>query len=173
MWRRPSNDILFDAGRACAVLDGPKMRLGVSKDLGFTPEGRSENMRRAAECARILNDAGLITIASFLAPRKAGPGSNLEKLLVRKGFLRSFWTFPLRSAAKGIRTGCMRWQILEKLLTFRAVTTEPMRSRSLPILLLRPHSKCRSSPVWRPLWRCSGSGGLYRLITRSIESSVS
>ena len=62
---------LFDAGRACAVLDGPTMRLGVSKDLGFTPEGRSENMRRAAECARILNDAGLIAIASFLAPRKA------------------------------------------------------------------------------------------------------
>ena len=61
---------LFDSGRACALLDGPKMRLGVSKDLGFTPEGRSENMRRAAECARMLNDAGLITVASFLAPKK-------------------------------------------------------------------------------------------------------
>ncbi|MEK6270190.1 MAG: sulfate adenylyltransferase subunit CysN, partial [Planctomycetales bacterium] len=61
---------LFDSGRACTLLDGPKMRLGDSKDLGFTPEGRSENMRRAAECARLLNDAGLITIASFLAPHK-------------------------------------------------------------------------------------------------------
>ncbi|MEK6249085.1 MAG: sulfate adenylyltransferase subunit CysN, partial [Planctomycetales bacterium] len=62
---------LFGTGRACTVLDGQKMRSGISKDLGFTRDDRSENLRRAVEVARILNDAGLITIASFVAPQEA------------------------------------------------------------------------------------------------------
>jgi bifunctional enzyme CysN/CysC len=59
---------LFDAGRACTVLDGQNMRRGISKDLGFTAEERSENLRRSAEVAKLLNDAGLICIGAFVAP---------------------------------------------------------------------------------------------------------
>jgi bifunctional enzyme CysN/CysC len=59
---------LFDEGRAAAVLDGQNLRLGISKDLGFTLEDRSENLRRTAEVARVLNEAGLICIAAVLAP---------------------------------------------------------------------------------------------------------
>jgi len=59
---------LFDLGHACNVLDGQNMRVGISKDLGFTPEDRSENLRRTAEVAKLLNDAGLVCIAAFVAP---------------------------------------------------------------------------------------------------------
>ena len=59
---------LFDMGRATAVLDGQNMRLGMSRDLGFTAEDRSENLRRSAEVAKLMNDAGLICIGAFLAP---------------------------------------------------------------------------------------------------------
>jgi len=59
---------LFEQGRACTVLDGENMRLGISKDLGFSAEDRSENLRRAAEVARLMNKAGLLCIASFVAP---------------------------------------------------------------------------------------------------------
>jgi bifunctional enzyme CysN/CysC len=59
---------LFDAGRASTVLDGQNLRLGISKDLGFTFEDRSENLRRGAEVARLVNEAGLICIAAFVAP---------------------------------------------------------------------------------------------------------
>jgi len=59
---------LFSDGRAAMVLDGQNMRLGISKDLGFTATDRSENLRRSAEVARIMNDAGLICIAAFVAP---------------------------------------------------------------------------------------------------------
>lgn len=62
---------LFDAGRAATVLDGQNMRLGISKDLGFSAAERSENLRRSAEVARLMNDAGLICIAAFLAPEEA------------------------------------------------------------------------------------------------------
>lgn len=59
---------LFDAGRACTVLDGQNMRLGISRDLGFSAENRSENLRRSAEVAKLINEAGLICIAAFVAP---------------------------------------------------------------------------------------------------------
>ncbi|MCH8242963.1 MAG: sulfate adenylyltransferase subunit CysN, partial [Planctomycetes bacterium] len=49
---------LFDEGRACCVLDGQNMRMGISRDLGFTVDERSENLRRSAEVAKLINDAG-------------------------------------------------------------------------------------------------------------------
>ena len=78
---------LFDEGRACAVLDGQNMRLGISRDLGFTADDRSENLRRSAEVARLMNDAGLICIAAFVAPRedvrqKAGDVVGRDRFLV-------------------------------------------------------------------------------------------
>ncbi|MCL4116154.1 UNVERIFIED_CONTAM: hypothetical protein GTU68_049244 [Idotea baltica] len=59
---------LFDSGRAVTVLDGQQVRRGLSKDLGFSFEERSENLRRSAYLASILNDAGVICIAAFVAP---------------------------------------------------------------------------------------------------------
>jgi len=62
---------LFDRGRAVVVIDGQNMRRGLSRDLGFTTDDRSENLRRAAEVAKTLNNSGLITIAAFVAPYEA------------------------------------------------------------------------------------------------------
>ena len=62
---------LFDQGRAVMVLDGEKMRNGVNQDLGYSVEDRSENLRRSAHIARIMNDAGLICLAAFVAPSES------------------------------------------------------------------------------------------------------
>ncbi|MFW6062434.1 MAG: sulfate adenylyltransferase subunit CysN, partial [Planctomycetota bacterium] len=59
---------LFEEGYLASVLDGENVRLGVNKDLGFTAEERSENLRRSAEIARLLNGTGLISICAFLSP---------------------------------------------------------------------------------------------------------
>ncbi|HKR47975.1 MAG TPA: adenylyl-sulfate kinase [Pseudonocardiaceae bacterium] len=50
------------------VLDGDNVRTGLNKDLGFTPEDRSENVRRVAETAKLMRDAGLIVIVSLVSP---------------------------------------------------------------------------------------------------------
>ncbi|MEO0530552.1 MAG: adenylyl-sulfate kinase, partial [Planctomycetota bacterium] len=63
--------MLFDQGRAVVTIDGQTMRRGLSRDLKFTAEDRSENLRRAAEVAKTINSAGLITIAAFVAPQDA------------------------------------------------------------------------------------------------------
>ena len=59
---------LFERGRVTVRLDGENMRLGVSRDLGFSSRDRSENVRRTAELARLVNDQGLIAIAAMVAP---------------------------------------------------------------------------------------------------------
>ncbi len=62
---------LFEAGRAVAMIDGENLRRGLSSDLGYTVEDRSENLRRSAYLAHTLNEAGLICVASFVAPGEA------------------------------------------------------------------------------------------------------
>lgn len=59
---------LFHDGHVAVLLDGQNMRFGISRDLGFSAEERSENLRRAAEVAKLLNDSGQICIAAFVAP---------------------------------------------------------------------------------------------------------
>jgi bifunctional enzyme CysN/CysC len=53
------------------VLDGDSVRHGLSKDLGFTPEDRAENVRRVAEVARILVDAGVVVLVCLVSPFRA------------------------------------------------------------------------------------------------------
>ena len=53
------------------VLDGDNVRSGLNKDLGFTPQDRAENVRRVAEAARLLLDAGLVVIVALVSPFRA------------------------------------------------------------------------------------------------------
>jgi bifunctional enzyme CysN/CysC len=62
---------LFDRGRTVVRLDGENVRLGLSRDLGFANADRSENLRRVAEIARMLNDQGLVVLAGLVAPEQA------------------------------------------------------------------------------------------------------
>jgi bifunctional enzyme CysN/CysC len=55
-------------GRHTYLLDGDNVRHGLNKDLGFTSQDRVENIRRVAEVARLMADAGLITLVSFISP---------------------------------------------------------------------------------------------------------
>lgn len=59
---------LLAMGHACFVLDGDNVRHGLNRDLGFSPADRCENIRRVAEVARLMNEAGLIVITSFISP---------------------------------------------------------------------------------------------------------
>ena len=62
---------LHAQGRHTYVLDGDNVRHGLSRDLGFTETDRVENIRRVAEVARLMVDAGLIVIVSFISPFRA------------------------------------------------------------------------------------------------------
>jgi len=85
---------LFDRGKVVLRLDGENIRLGISRDLGFDAKDRSENLRRAAEIARLVNNQGLITIAAFVAP-DADIRSRFRDLVTDERFLEVFVDTPL------------------------------------------------------------------------------
>ncbi len=85
---------LFEAGKTVAVLDGENMRLGLSKDLGFTADERSENLRRAAEVAKLMNESGLICICSFVAP-SAEVREKAKKVIGEDRFLEVHVSSPV------------------------------------------------------------------------------
>jgi adenylyl-sulfate kinase len=60
--------MLLDEGKACFVLDGDNIRHHLNRDLGFSVADRRENIRRTAEVARLMNEAGLIVVTSFISP---------------------------------------------------------------------------------------------------------
>ena len=62
---------LLEGGRAAYVLDGDNLRHGLNGDLGFSPEDRAENVRRTAEVAALMADAGVVALASLVSPTRA------------------------------------------------------------------------------------------------------
>jgi len=69
---------LVKRGRLAYVLDGDNIRHGLNKNLGFSPEDRTENIRRIGEVAKLFGDTGVLTFTSFISPYRA------DRDLVRK-----------------------------------------------------------------------------------------
>ncbi len=59
---------LHRRGVLCRILDGDNIRTGINNNLGFSPEDRTENIRRIAEVGRLFVDTGIVTIAAFISP---------------------------------------------------------------------------------------------------------
>src|SRR5918992_4773983 len=62
---------LLAEGHAAYVLDGDNLRHGLNGDLGFSPEDRTENVRRVAEVAALMADAGVVALVSLVSPSRA------------------------------------------------------------------------------------------------------
>jgi adenylylsulfate kinase len=62
---------LWERGVRAYVLDGDNIRHGLNKDLGFSPEDRTENIRRIGEVAALFTDAGIINVTAFISPYRA------------------------------------------------------------------------------------------------------
>ncbi|KAK2871824.1 hypothetical protein FQN49_002784 [Arthroderma sp. PD_2] len=65
------HQLIAKRGLAVYCLDGDNIRFGLNKDLDFSPEGRTENIRRIGEVARLFADSNTIALASFISPYKA------------------------------------------------------------------------------------------------------
>ncbi|MFT3761170.1 MAG: sulfate adenylyltransferase subunit CysN [Pseudoxanthomonas sp.] len=79
------------------ILDGDNVRHGLSRDLGFTDEDRVENIRRVAEVAKLMTDAGLIVLVSFISPFRAERRMARERFAEGE-FIEIFVDVPLEVA---------------------------------------------------------------------------
>ena len=64
-------EALVARGVAAYVLDGDNVRFGLNRDLGFSAEDRTENVRRIGEVCRLFQDAGLVVLSAFISPYRA------------------------------------------------------------------------------------------------------
>lgn len=95
------------------LLDGDNIRMGLNKDLGFSEPDRIENIRRVAEVAKLLNDAGLIVLTSFISPFAAD--RRRAKEIIGEGFFEVYVSTPLeecmRRDVKGLYAGARSGKI--------------------------------------------------------------
>lgn len=86
---------LFEEGYFTYVLDGDNMRHGLSGDLGFSPDDRTENIRRVGEVAKLFAEAGAIVATAFISPYRKDR-DRVRNLMTRDGdFLEVFVSCPL------------------------------------------------------------------------------
>jgi bifunctional enzyme CysN/CysC len=98
---------LHALGCHTATLDGDNVRHGLNRDLGFTDADRVENIRRVAEVARLMTDAGLLVLVSFISPFQAERDS--ARALAADGeFVEVFVDTPLDVAERRDRKGLYR-----------------------------------------------------------------
>jgi bifunctional enzyme CysN/CysC len=128
---------LFEEGRAVAVLDGQNMRLGISKDLGFSADERSENLRRAMEVAKLMNNAGLIAIGSFVAPN-ADVRNKARDVIGADRFIEVFSDVPIEVCRERDKSGMYEKADSGEIKNFPGVTAAYDAPES-PDLVLRPH----------------------------------
>jgi len=90
---------LYSLGRHTYLLDGDNVRHGLNRDLGFTDADRVENIRRVSETAKLMIDAGLIVLVSFISPFRSE--REMARLMVEDGeFLEVFIDTPLEECER-------------------------------------------------------------------------
>jgi adenylyl-sulfate kinase len=76
------------------LLDGDVLREGINRDLGFSPQDRAENVRRTAEIARLMADAGLMVLSSLISPYRADR-ERARKIAAPYAFIEVFVDCPV------------------------------------------------------------------------------
>lgn len=90
---------LHEMGFATYALDGDNVRKGLNKDLTFSPEHRTENIRRIAEVANLMVDSGLIVLGAFVSPYKKDR-ENIESIVGNDNFVEIFVNTSLEECEK-------------------------------------------------------------------------
>jgi bifunctional enzyme CysN/CysC len=125
---------LWDEGRAVTVLYGQSMRQGLNRDLGFTADDRSENLRRSAEVAKLMNDAGVITIAAFVAPHES-VREKAKQLIGLDRVLEVYCTAPIEVLRARDQSGAYKLADAGKIAQMPGVTATFEEPKSPDLVL--------------------------------------
>jgi bifunctional enzyme CysN/CysC len=130
---------LHAAGRHTYILDGDNVRHGLNRDLGFTEEDRVENIRRVAEVARLMADAGLIALVSFISPFRAE--RQMARELMKEGeFVEIFVDTPFEECARRDPKGLYKRALGGEIKNFTGVDS-PYEAPESPEIHLRTEGR--------------------------------
>jgi len=124
---------LTDMGHVCYILDGDNVRHGLNRDLGFSAEDRSENIRRIAEVAHLFNDAGVIVITAFISPYITD--RRQARQIVGDGFVEVFVNTPIDICEERDPKGLYKKARSGEIQQFTGIT-DPYEAPEKPELVL-------------------------------------
>jgi bifunctional enzyme CysN/CysC len=129
---------LHTIGKRTYLLDGDNVRHGLNKDLGFTDTDRVENIRRVAEVSKLMIDAGLITLVSFISPFKS-ERQMARDLLSSDEFFEIFVNTPLEECEKRDPKGLYKKARAGELKNFTGIDSSYEKPEN-PDLILNTES---------------------------------
>lgn len=138
---------LFSQGLHCYSLDGDNIRSGLNKDLSFSPQDRKENIRRIAEVAKLMADAGIITLAAFISPKQSDR-ETVKEIIGATDFVEIFVDTPLQVCedrdVKGLYKKARRGEIQD----FTGISA-PYEAPLSPDLVIKTHQEPLEDSVTR------------------------
>ena len=103
------------------LLDGDNVRMGLNKNLGFTEADRVENIRRIAEVAKLMNDAGLIGLTAFISPYKKDRENARE--IIGEDFFEVYVSTPIEECERRDVKGLYRKARRGEIPNFTGITS--------------------------------------------------
>lgn len=125
---------LFEQRKKTMVLDGDNVRMGLNGDLGFRKEDREENIRRVAEVAKLMNDAGIIVLTSFISPFEADR-QKAREIIGEDSFIEIYVSTPLEECEKRDVKGLYKKARQGKITDFSGISSPYEVPRNADIVI--------------------------------------
>ncbi len=131
--------LLFEAGIHTLILDGDNTRKSINCDLDFSDAGRKENIRRVAEIAKLLNDAGVVVITAFISPF-AEDRHKAKEIIGNDYFVEVFVDTSLATCIERDAKGLYKKALNGELDNFTGISS-PYEKPQNPNLRLQPENQ--------------------------------
>lgn len=136
---------LWDRGVRTYILDGDNVRHGLNANLGFSPEDRTENIRRIGEVAKLFNDAGLVALTAFISPYRADR-DKVRALMAAGDFLEVHVDCPVEECEKRDVKGLYAKARAGQIKEFTGISA-PYEAPDKPELVLPTHQLSEEQSV--------------------------
>jgi adenylylsulfate kinase len=130
--------VLYQKGHLTMLLDGDNLRTGINNNLGFSEEDRIENIRRAAETAKLFVQSGIVTICSFISPTESI--RQMAKKIIGDDCLEVFINAPLEVCEQRDVKGLYKKARNGEIKNFTGIDS-PFESPKSPALEIRTDQK--------------------------------